>query len=64
MTSEEIEIEIQPDGGITYKIKGVKGSACQSISELLERIGEVEHEEKTSEYYDLEGDATVSVSQQ
>ena len=64
MTSEEIEIEIQPDGGITYKIKGVKGSACQSISELLERIGEVEHEEKTSEYYDLEGDATVSISQQ
>jgi hypothetical protein len=64
MTSEEIEIEIQPNGRITYKIKGVKGSACESISELLERIGEVEHEEKTSEYYDLEGDANVSISQQ
>lgn len=61
MTREEIEIQIGPDGRIQYTIKGVKGSACESISELLERLGSVEQEEKTSEYYAFEGDAHISV---
>lgn len=61
MTREEIEIQIGPDGKIQYTIKGVKGSACESISQILEQIGDVEQEQTTSEYYDLEDDAHVSI---
>ena len=64
MTHEDIEIKILPDGSIEYTIKGVKGSACESISELLESLGEVDQEERTSEYYDVAGDATVTVANQ
>ena len=42
MTSEEIEIRILPGGRVEYTIKGVKGSACESISALLEKLGRVE----------------------
>ena len=62
MKHEDIEIEILPDGSFEYTIKGVKGSACHSISQLLEQIGQVEREERTSEFYDLEDDTTVSIS--
>ncbi len=63
MTSEEIEIRILPDGRVEYAIKGVKGSACESISALLEQLGNVEHEEKTSEYYDRDDDVRLSINQ-
>jgi hypothetical protein len=49
---QEIEVAILPDGRIEYTIKGVKGSACDNISALLEQLGQVEHEERTGEYYD------------
>lgn len=52
MHSEEIEITILPDGRIEYTIKGVKGDACTSISQVLEQLGHVEHEERTGEYYE------------
>jgi hypothetical protein len=64
MTHEDIEIKILPDGSIEYTIRGAKGSACESISEVLEGLGQVEREERTSEYYDLEGDTSVSVANQ
>ena len=63
MKREEIEIEILPDGRIEYTIRGVKGSACESISELLEQVGEVEREERTSEFYERDGDADIHISQ-
>lgn len=63
MNSEEIEISIAPDGRVEYRIKGVKGSACESISALLEQIGKVEHAERTGEYYEDESHATVNVGQ-
>jgi hypothetical protein len=63
MNHEEIEIRIMPDGRVEYAIKGVKGSACESISALLEQLGKVEHEEKTSEYYDRDDDVRLSVNQ-
>ncbi len=62
MNREEIEIQIGSDGRVQYTIKGVKGDACESISELLERLGQVEREERTSEYYDHEDDTHISVS--
>ncbi len=64
MQSQEIEITIGRDGRMAYTIKGVKGSACEDISALLEQIGRVEEEERTGEYYEREegGDVTLSVS--
>ncbi len=51
MNSQEIEISILPDGKVEYTIKGVKGSACEEISALLEQLGKVEQDERTGEYY-------------
>jgi hypothetical protein len=59
MQKQEIEVAILPDGRIEYTIKGIKGSACESISALLEQLGKVEHEERTGEYYDR--DTGVSI---
>lgn len=56
---EEIEITIHPDGRVEYTIKGVKGPACEDISALLEQLGQVEHEERTGEFY--EQDDTVQI---
>ncbi len=63
MNKEEIEIAVLPDGRVEYTIKGLKGSACESISALLEQLGEVEQEEHTGEYYERETDTGVFVSQ-
>lgn len=62
MHSQEIEIAILPDGRLEYAIKGVKGSACESISALLEQLGRVEREERTGEYYEDETRVDVAVS--
>ena len=64
MAKEEIEVAILPDGRIQYSIKGVKGNSCESISQLLEQLGQIEREEKTSEYYDLDDDTFISVAGQ
>jgi hypothetical protein len=61
MLKEEIEIAILPDGRVEYRIKGVKGSACESISALLEQLGKIEHAERTGEYYEQNADAVVAV---
>ncbi len=61
MQKQEIEIRILPDGRVEYTIKGVKGSACESISALLEKLGQVELEERTGEYYEKETDTTIHI---
>ncbi len=63
MQREEIEITILPDGRVEYTIKGVKGSACESISALLEQLGQVEREERTGEYYERDADTALSIRQ-
>lgn len=63
MQKQEIEIEVLPDGRVQYTVKGVLGSSCESISALLEQLGEVEHEERTGEYYERDTDTNVLVSQ-
>ena len=63
MQNQEIEITIGPDGKIAYTIKGIKGSACDSISALLEKIGQVEETTKTGEYYEYGTDAHIHVGQ-
>jgi hypothetical protein len=62
MNSQEIEITILPDGKVEYTIKGVKGSACEEISALLEQLGKVEQEERTGEYYEDDRHIDVTLS--
>uniref|UniRef100_A0A7C1FI00 DUF2997 domain-containing protein n=1 Tax=Caldilinea aerophila TaxID=133453 RepID=A0A7C1FI00_9CHLR len=64
MQSQEIEIKILPDGRVEYLIKGIKGARCETISALLEQLGQVEQMERTGEYYedDTHVDVTVSSS--
>lgn len=62
MQSQEIEIQILPDGRVEYRIQGVKGSACESISALLEQLGKVEASERTGEYYEDERPHDVAVA--
>ncbi|RIK43696.1 MAG: hypothetical protein DCC55_05005 [Chloroflexi bacterium] len=62
MQLQEIEITILPDGRVEYTIKGVKGSACESISALLEQLGQVEVEQRTGEYYEQESDTHITTS--
>jgi len=63
MNREEIEIAVMPDGRVEYTIKGVKGSACESLSALLEQIGRVEREERTGEYYEQEPESHLTLNQ-
>ncbi|MEZ4620319.1 MAG: DUF2997 domain-containing protein [Caldilineaceae bacterium] len=63
MQNQEIEIAIRPDGKIEYTIKGVKGSACDSISDLLEQIGQIEETTRTGEYYEYGTDAHIQVGE-
>lgn len=63
MNREEIEIAVLPDGRVEYTIKGVKGAACESLSALLEQLGRIEREERTSEYYEHEPDSHLHLSQ-
>lgn len=62
MNSQEIEIAILPDGRVEYTIKGVKGSACEEISALLEQLGKVEQTERTGEYYEDDNRVDVTVA--
>jgi hypothetical protein len=62
MTHEEIEITILPDGRIEYTIKGVKGTACESLSAVLEQLGKVEEEGRTGEYYEQDPDRQINLS--
>lgn len=62
MNSQEIEITILPDGRVEYTIKGVKGSACEEISALLEQLGKVERDERTGEYYEDDNRVDVSLA--
>jgi hypothetical protein len=61
MQKQEIEILVHPDGSVEYTIQGVKGSACEGISALLEQLGQVTREERTGEYYEYGEDAHVSI---
>jgi hypothetical protein len=58
----DIEIAIHPDGTLEYTIKGMKGSGCENISALLEKLGQVTHEEKTGEYYEQDSGVNINIS--
>ncbi len=64
MSRQEIEIAIHPDGRVEYVIRGVKGPGCEDLSQLLERLGRVEHQERTSEYYDQDRGGHLVIRQE
>lgn len=63
MQQQEIEIKILPSGKVEYTIKGVKGSGCETISALLEKLGRVEETLHTGEYYEYGSDTHLHVGQ-
>ena len=53
--SEELEIEILPDGETKVHIKGVKGKKCVEYTDALKKlVGPVKSQKLTSEYYEPE----------
>jgi hypothetical protein len=49
---EEIEIEINSQGKVTVRTKGIKGPRCLDVAELFAQIiGREESRQLTSEYY-------------
>ena len=62
MNREEIEIAVLPNGRVEYTIKGIKGAACDSLSALLEQLGRIEREERTSEYYEQDPESHLQIS--
>ncbi|MBM4387781.1 MAG: DUF2997 domain-containing protein [Deltaproteobacteria bacterium] len=51
----EIDIQISPDGKVTFGVKGVKGKKCKELTKFLEEeLGEVLNTQLTSEYYQEE----------
>ncbi len=60
--AEEIEIEISPAGKVTVRTLGIKGPKCVNIAEAVARIvGQIQSQERTSEYYEAEGHITSQV---
>jgi hypothetical protein len=55
----EIQITLLPDGRVEYTIKGIKGRKCEDIAGLLKALGQVEHEENTTEYYEQESEVGI-----
>ena len=48
----EIEITIDGEGNVSYKVKGLKGKGCTKATEFLDKaLGEVTKREYTQEYY-------------
>lgn len=53
MADEEIEIEINAQGKVTVRTKGIKGPRCLDVADLFANIiGREESRELTSEYYE------------
>lgn len=55
MAQEELEIEIDANGKVTMRTKGVKGPVCMKYADLLAQIvGREESREKTHEHFEAE----------
>ena len=61
MNRIEIHFVIDRAGNIQSTIKGVKGSACNSISEKFKDLGQVIEQQQTKEYYEARDYAELSL---
>ena len=46
-----IEIVIETNGQITSEVRGVAGADCSTLTKWLDKLGVVEVDEKTPEFY-------------
>lgn len=52
MEMEELEITVDPEGGVSIAVKGMKGPSCLEATRRLEgAVGEVTSREFCSDYY-------------
>ncbi len=52
MAKIDLDIQIGPDGKVTFHVSGVPGKKCVDITKELEKeLGDVLNREYTSEYY-------------
>ncbi len=57
MAHEEFEIEISPQGKVTFRTKGIKGPRCLDYAEVFAKIiGPEESRQLTSEYYEQDAE--------
>ena len=49
-----IELEIRPDGSVTFHVSGLPGAACEQVEAILLEVlrGEVTERGHTSEFYE------------
>jgi len=63
MEKQEIHCTIDGRGNLSFAIKGVKGSSCRDLAEVLKRLGRPLAEQRTAEYYQrVKGQARVGVA--
>jgi hypothetical protein len=63
MEKQEIHCTIDGQGNLSFAIKGVKGSSCRDLAEVLKRLGRPLAEQRTAEYYQrVKGQARVGVA--
>lgn len=55
MAQREFSITIGADGSVQVDVKGYKGKSCSEAVKLFQQIvGEIQSEQKTSEFYEPE----------
>jgi hypothetical protein len=52
MKRKEIHFSINPSGGITITVKGVKGASCKDIVEEFKKLGKVVQEIRTGDFFE------------
>ena len=61
--SEELEIEISPEGRVTVRTIGIKGPRCLDVAEAIARIiGVEEQRQLTREYYETESQVNAQLN--
>ena len=64
MPQREFEITIEADGSVAVHVKGYKGRSCTEAVKLFEKIvGEIQSEQKTSEFYEPEEQVQYRIEQ-
>jgi len=64
MPQREFDITIGADGSVEVHVKGYKGKSCTEAVKLFERIvGEIQSEQKTSEFYEPEEQVQFRIDQ-
>ncbi|MBK4732693.1 DUF2997 domain-containing protein [Oxynema sp. CENA135] len=59
---ETLEFIIYPDGRVQEKVTGIVGASCAEVTAAIEaQLGQVLHQETTSEYFNTTVEQSASV---